>query len=901
MVAARSALVVGVVVYLASFGALANDAPPVSTDPQCTEILAAAPDPKAEALTAAAPFNAYFSGLTKVLKEREYLLELSALALIAKEHLLLMGPPGNAKSMLADQALGGIIDHATQKSSYYKIQMTPETTLSETHGPLDYKSLTKTNKYERIYEEGMLLSRNGFIDEIFDGRANSMRNVLGLLNERAHAQGPRITKGKIETVIAATNRYISEVYEKTRDDSPKALLDRFAFSAFVPGDFESTESAISLIREAKRAQPTLPKLTFQQLDAVRAMVPEVEIPEYVAKFLTLVRGKIKAETEAIEQSSLKAYTEKLKNGEEAQPPYRATKYQSPRTLGKAAGILRAIVVRDWLATGGKRPLRAGIEDVKKLEVFFTLNGPSKDFIQTQLAQSTNPHEKAQLTAILQERDIFERNFQQVLGQMNETVYKYALTDIQAELSGEMLPGDRERVGKKLAALFVDIQKKRVNSKKLTDLSGEEIGLDHVHTFLVSSLKELMGDKADALVTEVIKTAEIERQNAIAAKLAADEAARVEAARLLEIKLKAEAEAARIAEERRLRMNTLTATYTGANTFGRLMAIPPAPAAATGILREIPGTEKILSYAPGSSILLSVVDADGAISTIPLGKPSKLSSLLNGKMGKVTDILVPDSNHFIVVADRQGWVFDLDGTPIGDFTLSSPGKFAYALNPDRSQLLVLDIVGSRVNRLDWKSGKLLEQVKLQEKTSAGERTEEYLDEFAEGDGIVVAGNDTIYFSYGIDRYSLRRIDLTKGELGAVETESKLAMQLIPTPQFSDRAFAYSTDERYTLTIRETFLGKPGQSADHVISTGYVFRSDYILGIEIIEDGAIAVVALNGTGLMIIDLVSNKVINTTFFGDRNVSKPIDLGNGRIGFWHQNGSQYFFQVAVPTKKQP
>ena len=58
-----------------------------------------------------------------------------------------------------------------------------------------------------------------------------------MLNERAHAQGVHITEGEIETAFAATNRYISEVYEKAGDDSPKAVLDRFAFSTFVPGEF----------------------------------------------------------------------------------------------------------------------------------------------------------------------------------------------------------------------------------------------------------------------------------------------------------------------------------------------------------------------------------------------------------------------------------------------------------------------------------------------------------------------------------------------------------------------------------------------------------------------------------------------------------------------------------------
>jgi MoxR-like ATPase len=172
------------------------------------------------ALQAGAAFFEYFKALRGNLKERGYLLDLVEQALIAKEGVLIMGPPGNAKSLLADMVLGNVLEEKEEeengpriheeeglsssssgskaekqkelKPSYYRIQMTPETTMSETHGPLDYKKLTEENKYVRLYEEGMLMSRNVFIDEIFDARANASRNILGVLAERAHSQGPKL-------------------------------------------------------------------------------------------------------------------------------------------------------------------------------------------------------------------------------------------------------------------------------------------------------------------------------------------------------------------------------------------------------------------------------------------------------------------------------------------------------------------------------------------------------------------------------------------------------------------------------------------------------------------------------------------------------------------------------------
>src|SRR5689334_22574462 len=62
-----------------------------------------------QALKAVPTYKAYFDSARKILKERDYVIGLAELALLAKEHLLLMGPPGNAKSMLADEILGNIV------------------------------------------------------------------------------------------------------------------------------------------------------------------------------------------------------------------------------------------------------------------------------------------------------------------------------------------------------------------------------------------------------------------------------------------------------------------------------------------------------------------------------------------------------------------------------------------------------------------------------------------------------------------------------------------------------------------------------------------------------------------------------------------------------------------------
>lgn len=478
------------------------------------------------ALEAGKAFQAYFDAVGKKLHERGEYLDLIQQALIAREGMLLMGPPGNAKSMISDEVLGNIVDSQGQRS-YYRIQMTPETTMSETHGPLDYNELSRNNRYVRQYGEGMLKSRNVFVDEIFDARANAQRNILGILAERAHSQGPRTEPGDVETFIGATNKYLSEVYEKAGDEGPKALIDRFSFSAYVPGEFEHTQSAVSLIQGAKRpaSKAALPKLTFEQLDQIRALVPEVEIPDHVAQFLAALSDRMRRETENLEQGSLRAFREKVRNGEEAEPPYRATKYHSPRSLGKAAGILRAQIVQDWLRQGGNRPLRATLEDVRRLESFFTLNGPRDEFVKELLERSTHPHEKAQLETILQERRIYRDQYESLMKPIEEGFYR-EIGEYAHEFPEATTPEKKRELAMKMAHRVAELEPEvQAHSGKLAELSGEQISREMLGDALHASGRELIGEPE---WEKALSEARQKEHSLREARLSAEEAQRREA-------------------------------------------------------------------------------------------------------------------------------------------------------------------------------------------------------------------------------------------------------------------------------------------------------------------------------------------------------------------------------------
>ena len=119
---------------------------------------------------------------TRGMVHRESLAELLLLAAVAGEHLLVIGPPGTAKSATVRrvaQCLG---------SRYFEYLLGRFTEPSELFGPVDLRRLR-----EGVVETdvtGMLPEAEiAFLDEVFLGSTAILNTLLGILNERRFRRG----------------------------------------------------------------------------------------------------------------------------------------------------------------------------------------------------------------------------------------------------------------------------------------------------------------------------------------------------------------------------------------------------------------------------------------------------------------------------------------------------------------------------------------------------------------------------------------------------------------------------------------------------------------------------------------------------------------------------------------
>ena len=351
-------------------------------------------------LAAGRRFRAFFLELRDSFMERDDVLVQMALALWAKEHVLLTGPPGTAKSQLSSAVLGRIVCETTGAPSLFSRQITESTVQTDLIGPIDFKNLTETGRTTHFTDEGMLGAAHAFLDEVFDGRDMLLRSALNVLQERELKQGQVVTRGRIECAVMTSNRYISEVLEQSRD-TLLAFVDRIAFVGFVPRGFADPSYLARILRQRTRTGGKFgfdALLTIQDLDVLQAAADEVFIaPELCDQLAEL----------------LQSFDGELATAVRADPSFMPTRYISTRTAVRCTALLRAAVIYEWAMGAENRSMEATREDLGWLRLHLLLAGPSPSQAELLQQREVDPIEKRQLMLLQREREIFDACFRKL--------------------------------------------------------------------------------------------------------------------------------------------------------------------------------------------------------------------------------------------------------------------------------------------------------------------------------------------------------------------------------------------------------------------------------------------------------------------------------------------------------
>ncbi len=222
-------------------------------------------------------FRTIISEIASMFLERDEQLLALTRAFLAGEHVLLLGPPGTAKSAAVVEFIRRVIG-----ACYFEILMTRFTAPEEVFGPVSIQGLQQ-DKFERRTDGYFPWAHVAFLDEIFKSNSAILNALLTGMAERKFRNGVQVMKIPLVSVVGASN-------ETPQEDDLGALYDRFMVRKM--STYVSPANVVNLLRPSLGKNAGNTTVTLAEWEQARKDVCTVNVPDSVLEEVAALKAQM---------------------------------------------------------------------------------------------------------------------------------------------------------------------------------------------------------------------------------------------------------------------------------------------------------------------------------------------------------------------------------------------------------------------------------------------------------------------------------------------------------------------------------------------------------------------------------------------------------------------------------
>jgi MoxR-like ATPase len=208
--------------------------------------------------------------------DKEEIIDLLGVCLVARENLFLLGPPGTAKSAI----VRGLSDCISDGNNFEYL-FTRFTEPNEIFGPFDIRKLKEgelvTNTTGMLPEASLV-----FLDELFNANSAILNSLLMVLNERIFRRGRESRNIPSLMFVGASNQLPDE-------EALDALLDRFLVRV-ICGNVVSTslEQVAKVGWEREKGTSESPQITSDEVRVLQKASKSVDLNSVRSEYLSVI-------------------------------------------------------------------------------------------------------------------------------------------------------------------------------------------------------------------------------------------------------------------------------------------------------------------------------------------------------------------------------------------------------------------------------------------------------------------------------------------------------------------------------------------------------------------------------------------------------------------------------------